>query len=261
MKAVRVTAQRGGTFDIAPLPLPTVQRKGAGDSASNMSRQPCDALRAIVLSDGPFKGLAAQPGSLLTFVVSGDLTLSAGQQSCALAPGDILLTDDPSASKITLDVRNQGRLLQVVVPSNWPQPDAKVQQPGTFIPRPGPTPKLKRLYEGKDGKAYFTEFRELFPDIRNRWSEPRPASGFRMISRETGETDWHPSGNGHLGFLSCGDMEVEVGGGGGAIEHFYAGDLSLAEDFNGQGHIVRAHGYIHLTNIHIELENLWPYKL
>ena len=272
MKAVRVSTHEGGTFDIGPLALPTAHRAGTADPAAyrrlangempkvNFGSQPSDVVRAISLDDGPFTGLASQPGALLTFVVSGDLMLTvAGCEPHPLQPGDILLTDGGSSSHVTLDVRNDGRLVQINVPSDWPATGAEVQQPGHFIPRKG-APKLRRMYKGDDDKAYFTEFRELFPAARNEWSSPRPVVGFRMVGWKDGEMDWHPSVIGQLGFLSCGEMEIEVGGGGGAIEHLYAGDISLAEDTTGQGHIVRARGYIHVTNIVIEPKDLWPYQ-
>lgn len=198
MKAVRVTADQDRTLNIAPLPLPAAHRTGEASAeryrqqskgqlprGSSFNPLPSDFLRAIVLSDGKFQGLASQPGSLLSFVISGDVTLIAGpSQTCQLGPGDILLTDERSSPCVTLDVRNQGRLLQIGVTTDWPGPEAEIQAPGTINPRRQPTPNIKRVYTGEDDKAYITEFAELFPNATNQWSTPRRITGFRMLGWE-----------------------------------------------------------------------------
>jgi hypothetical protein len=275
MKAVRVTALKDGSLTIAPLPLPTVHRKG--DTSAERYRQqsrgevprgnyfnpiPSNFLRAIVLSDGKFKGLAAgQAGSLLSFVISGNVTLIAGpSQTSELQPGDILLTDAKSSLEVTLDARNQGRLLQLDVAADWPGPEAEIQGPGTINPREGTAPNVKRVYKGKDDKAYFTEFAELFPSVSDRWSNPVKIAGFRMLCWEDGWMDYHPCVINQIGIVASGELEVEVGGGGGAKQVFRAGDLCLTEDRTGEGHRNRVSGAMHTTNLVIETENLWPYE-
>jgi hypothetical protein len=52
-------------------------------------------------------------------------------------------------------------------------------------------------------------------------------------------------------------MEMEVGGGGGAVEVFHAGDICLAEDRTGEGHIGRFRGVVHVVIMVVETENLW----
>jgi hypothetical protein len=127
MKAVRVSAEQDRTLNIVPLALPTAHRKGEASAeryrqqskgqlprGNSFNPLPSDFLRAIVLSDGRFGGLASQPGSLLSFVISGNVTLIAGpSQTCQLGPGDILLTDEKSSPHVALDVRSQSRLLQI----------------------------------------------------------------------------------------------------------------------------------------------------
>ena len=201
MKAIRVTAERDGNLKLAPLPLPTMHRKG--DTSAERYRQQSrgevprgnyfnpiasNALRAIRLSDGKFRGLASQPGSLLTFVTSGTVTVVTGpSQTSELMSGDILLTDGRSSSEVTLDVRDQCRLLQIDVATDWPGPDAEIQGPGTISPRQGSTPNIKRVYKGADDKAYFLEFPELFRDEPDLWSAPVKIAGFRMLC-DLGET-------------------------------------------------------------------------
>jgi len=225
---------------------------------ANFNPNPGDSLRAIVLSDGKFTGLASRAGTLLTFVVSGDLTLSTdSSQLCHLERGDILLTDGRSSS-VPIEARNQCRLVQIGVPAEWPGAGAEVQQPGTFFPRPsGRIPKLKRIYKGKDDRAYFTEFSELFPVALNEWGAPHAITGFRLLCWENGSMDWHPCVTNQLAIALAGEMEMEVGGGGGAVEVFHAGDICLAEDRTGEGHIGRFRGVVHVVIMVVETENLW----
>jgi hypothetical protein len=267
VKAVRVTADVSKTYHGAPLALPTGHRKGEVSAEgyrsgsiprANFNPNPADSLRAIVLSDGKFTGLASRPGTSLTFVISGDLTLSLdSSQLCHLGPGDILLTDGRSSS-VPIEVRNQCRLVQIGVPPDWPGAGAEVQQPGTLIPRPpGHAPKLKRIYKGEGDRAYFTEFSELFPEALNEWGAPHAISGFRLLCWENGSMDWHPCVTNQLAIALAGEMEMEVGGGGGAVEVFHAGDICLAEDRTGEGHIGRFRGVVHVVIMVVETENLW----
>lgn len=215
-------------------------------------------MRAIVLSDGGFTGLASRGGTLLTFVVSGDVTVACGSgEPSRLQPGNVLLTDD-TISSVPLEVRNQCRLMQIGVPAGWPGADALVQQPGTLIPRPpGRMPKLKRITKGEDGKAYFSEFSELFPETLDQWGTPHAITGFRMICWEDGYMDLHPCVTNQLAIVLAGDMEMGVGGGGGAVETFHAGNVCLAEDRTGEGHSGRFRGVVHVVIMVIETENLW----
>jgi hypothetical protein len=270
VKAVRITADVNKIYRVAPLALPTAQRKGvvAPDAyrqqasgaipRANFNPNPGDSVRAIALSDGKFTGLASRAGSLLTFVISGDVTISNGSSRlCHLEPGDILLTDGQSSS-VPLEVSNQCRLVQIGVPADWPGAGAEVQQPGTLIPHPpGRTPKLKRIYKGADDRAYFTEFPELFPKTLNEWGAPHAITGFRLLCWEDGSMDWHPCVTNQLAIALAGEMEMEVGGGGGAAEVFHAGDICLAEDRTGEGHIGRFRGVVHVVIMVIQTENLW----
>ena len=273
MKAIRVSAHQNGTLGITDLPLPTIQRKGVATAdryrqqstgeiprGKDFNPIPSNFLRAIVLSDGAFKGLASQPGALLSFVISGDVSLMAGaRQTAKLKPGDIFLVDGASAPEVVLDVRNQCRLLQIDVAADWPGPKAELQRPGTINPRQGTTTNIKRIYKGADDKAYFTEFQELFPDVPDQWSAPRQIAGFRMLCWEDGEMDFHPCVINQLGLVASGELEVEVGSGEKQI--FRAGDICLSEDRTGEGHLNRVRGAMHTTNFVIETEHLWPYEL
>jgi hypothetical protein len=276
MQAVRITTGPNDTYRMAPLALPTEQRKGVVSAEgyrrqasgaipqANFNPNRADSIRAIVLSDGTFSGLASDAGTLLTFVISGHMTLSSGVSKpsgsaplCRLDPGDILLTEGESSS-VPVDVRDQCRLVQIGVPAEWPGPGAEVQRPGTLIARPsGRGPKLKRIYKGADDKAYFGDFSQLFPEQPNRWGAAHALKGFRMLSWEDGSMDWHPCVTNQLAIALSGEMEMEVGGGGGAVETFHAGDICLAEDRTGEGHIGRFRGVVNVVIMVLETENLW----
>jgi hypothetical protein len=271
MKAICVSAHQNGKLMISDLPLPTIQRKGVAAAdryrqqstgeiprGKDFSPSAANSLRAIVLSDGVFKELASQPGALLSFVISGDVSLVAGsRQTSELKPGDIFLVDGVSAPQVVLEVRNQCRLLQIDVAAGWPGPKAELQRPGTIHPHQSITTNIKRIYTGADEKAYFTEFQELFADAPNQWSAPRAIAGFRMLCWEDGEMDFHPCVVNQLGLVASGELEVEVGNGDKQI--FHAGDICLSEDRTGQGHRNRVRGVMHITNVVIDTEHLWPY--
>jgi hypothetical protein len=270
MQAVRITADPNKTYRTAPLALPVQQRKGelspdgyrrqasGAIPRANFNPNPGDAVRTIALSDGKFTGLASRAGTLLTFVVSGDVTVTgASGEPCRLQPGDVLLTDEKSSS-IPLEVRNQCRLIQIGVPAGWPGAGAEFQQPGTLISRPASRmPKLKRINKGEDDKAYFSEFSELFPETLNQWSAPHAITGFRMICWEDGYMDLHPCVTNQFAIALAGEMEMGVGGGGGAVEVFHAGDVCIAEDRTGEGHSGRFRGVVHVVIMVLETENLW----
>jgi hypothetical protein len=270
VQAVRITADPNKTYRVAPLALPTEHRKGVVSAEgyrrqasgaiprANFNPNPADSVRAIALADGKFTGLASRVGTLLTFVISGDVTLSHGSsQLCRLEAGDILLTDGQSSS-VPVQVRNQCRLLQIGVPADWPGAGAEMQRPGTLIARPpGAAPKLKRICKGADERAYFSEFSQLFPLTLNEWGTPHAITGFRMLCWEDGSMDWHPCVTNQLAIALAGEMEMEVGGDGGAVETFHAGDICLAEDRTGEGHIGRFRGVVHVVIMVLETENLW----
>jgi len=271
MKSIQIVAQPDGTCQLSPLPLPTIRRTGAADAEgyrrqargeaprADFNPNPSDALRSIRLSRGHFTDLATQEGALLNFVISGRPRLVIGTGGCELDPGDIFLADAGSAAQIALEVGEESRLIQIGVGADWPGATAEVPDGGTHTARSGSAPKLKRLYTGDDDKTYYAEFPELFPAQPDQWSPPTPIVGFRMLRWEDGFMDWHPGVINQFAILSSGEMRFEVGGGGGAFEIFRAGDICLAEDRTGEGHLNRVSGVSYVTIIVIETENLWPW--
>jgi hypothetical protein len=271
MKALRVTMQPNGELTIAPLPLPAERRHGVGEvehyrrqargemPIGNYGPEPGDFLRSITLLDGRFEGLATQPGSLLTYVISGELTLMPGSpQACQLQPGDIFLMDGSSAPKTVLDVRDGGRLVQIGVASDWPRPEAQLLDAGTPNPRGEHAPNFKRIHTSENEKAYFTEFPEIFSDPPGQWSIPRPILGFRVLTWVDGSVDFHPNVVNQMGIILAGQLDLEASGDG-RKESFRPGDICLTEDITGVGHRNRALGIMRVSTIVIPTEHLWSW--
>jgi quercetin dioxygenase-like cupin family protein len=269
MKAVHISANAGG-IHVRPLPLPAVYRKGDAPAEyfrrqasgeipkAEQNLSPAAFVRTIIVRDGRFTGLASAPGALLTFVVSGELSLPSGAaQATQLVSGDVFLVDADIAPRIVLNARDSCRLIQVGVAPDWPGPEAKLQVPGTATPRKAAKPNIKRLYQGEDDRTYFSEFPELFAAPPNEWSAPCAATGFRFMCWEDGFIDWHPEVVNNLAIFLSGELELESGGGSGAVEVFHAGDVCLAQDRTGEGHIDRTRGVTHVALIVVETEHLW----
>ena len=101
--------------------------------------------------------------------------------------------------------------------------------------------KVTRLYTGPDGESHFEDIDIPLKDndMVDRRSELVEATGF--IFRETsGELslDWHNARRRQFVITLEGQVEVVVGDG--TKRQFGPGDIMLAEDTTGRGHISRA---------------------
>jgi hypothetical protein len=270
MRAFEITA---GTT-IRPLPLPSTYRTG-DVPAEHFRRQatgevptvvanlsPARFVRSIALKEGRFAGLTSGagslPGSLLTFVVAGALTLTTGEgRTTSLLPGDLFLVDELSVARIGVGARGNCRLVQVGVPPDWPGPEAKVQGPGTLTRRDAGAVKTRRIHKGSDDEfAYCREFPELFSSPPNEWSAARPVAGLRFMCWENGFIDWHPEVVNNLALFLSGELEVETSGDR-LVNVFHAGDVCLTADRTGVGHIVRCRGVTHIALVVMNTKDLW----
>lgn len=261
MKAIRVSASAGARYEVSSFGLPAVHRRGSPCFLSRPRRPPesaqADGLRTIRLTGGRF-GLASQPGRLLTFVISGQLTIDPEPADpITLEAGDILLTEGGSADHLPASASRSCHLIQIGLPEGWPGEVAPLDVPGTIIPRNGEMPNVKRLFTGRDGKSHFTRFPELFASVPDRWSAPVPVGGFRILCWENGGLGWHPGNARQLAIFLSGETQVEVGGGGGAIEIFRAGDICLGMDCIGQGHSDRALGAAYSVLLTVQADHHW----
>jgi hypothetical protein len=265
MRAFEITA---GTT-IRPLPLPSLHRTG-DVPAEHFRRQatremptvvpdlsPARFVRSIALEDGRFAELQSGPDSLLTFVVSGTLTVTMrGGETTSLLPGDLFLADALSAAHLGVTAQDRCRLIQVGVQSDWPGPEAKIQGPGTPTRRDPGGVKIKRIYKGDDDLAYCREFTELFAAPPREWSAPRPVAGIRFMCWENGFIDWHPEVVNNLALFLSGELEVETSGDR-VVSVFRTGDVCLTTDRTGVGHIVRCRGVTHIAVVVMKTEDLW----
>ncbi len=100
--------------------------------------------------------------------------------------------------------------------------------------------KLTRIFTGDDGKSHFDDIEyDLSPSGIGFLSETIPAKG--MVLRETPgdyDLDFHPAPRRQ--FIINLDAAVEITVGDGTKRVIGPGELFLAEDTTGQGHISRA---------------------
>lgn len=101
--------------------------------------------------------------------------------------------------------------------------------------------KVTRLYTGGDGESHFEDIDIPLEDAGDigRLSELEEATG--IIFRETSseyDYDWHNAPRRQYIIMLDGAVDVEIGDG--TVRRFSTGDVLLAEDTTGRGHISRA---------------------
>jgi len=102
--------------------------------------------------------------------------------------------------------------------------------------------KIVRLYTGADHESHFEDIEiELHPIRDMAASALQPAHGimFRVAS-PTHLSSYHPAPRRQYVITLSGQVEIETGDG--TIRRFGAGDVMLAEDTTGRGHITRVVG-------------------
>ena len=103
--------------------------------------------------------------------------------------------------------------------------------------------KITRVYTGDDGESHFEDVEVEYGPLNNQASnsELQPATG--VIFRKTaGDFDWdfHTAPRRQYVVILQGIMEVEVSDG--STHRINPGEILLAEDTTGKGHITRAVG-------------------
>lgn len=101
--------------------------------------------------------------------------------------------------------------------------------------------KVTRLYTGDDGESHFQEEEIPLEDAGDigRLSETMEATG--IIFRETPPDynySWHNAPRRQYIIMLEGSVDVEIGDG--TVRRFDPGDVLLAEDTTGRGHISRS---------------------
>jgi hypothetical protein len=102
--------------------------------------------------------------------------------------------------------------------------------------------KIVRLYTGADNESHFEEI-EVALEFkgRNGFSELQPADGVIFRRALTSHlSNYHPAPRRQYIITLAGQVEIETGDG--TIKRFGPGDVMLAEDTTGRGHITRVVG-------------------
>jgi hypothetical protein len=102
--------------------------------------------------------------------------------------------------------------------------------------------KIVRLYTGTDNESHFEDIEiGLTSAGHMRASELQPAHGITFRSaRPDHFSNYHPAPNRQYVITLSGQVEIETGDG--TIRRFGPGDVMLAEDTTGRGHITRVIG-------------------
>lgn len=98
---------------------------------------------------------------------------------------------------------------------------------------------IVRIYAGDDGQSHFEDL-DLPAEPVQRIATK---SGEDLVFRKSAEnsfSDWHSPSRRQYLFVIEGSMEVTVGDG--SSRRFHPGDVLLAEDMTGQGHVTKSVG-------------------
>lgn len=94
--------------------------------------------------------------------------------------------------------------------------------------------KVTRLFSGSDGESHFEE-------IDVPMERLQLARGIFLRQTPPGDVqDWHPAPRRQYVITLSGESEIEIAGG--IRRRFRAGDIMLADDTTGRGHITRTLG-------------------
>ena len=108
-------------------------------------------------------------------------------------------------------------------------------------------PKMWRVYSGADGRSHIAELpltMKPFTDTEGAHGETSPmhaAAGIAFRVAPPGYVlDWHCAPRRQYSISLSGTAEIEVGDG--TVARVGPGDVVLAEDLTGQGHVTRVVG-------------------
>jgi hypothetical protein len=108
-------------------------------------------------------------------------------------------------------------------------------------------PKILRVYSGTDGQSHIAELpldTRPFKDVEGAHGEGtplQPATGISFRVSQPGYVlDWHCAPRRQYSISLSGSAEIEVGDG--TVARVGPGDVVLAEDLTGRGHITRVVG-------------------
>jgi hypothetical protein len=102
--------------------------------------------------------------------------------------------------------------------------------------------KITRLYTGNDGESHFEEIEVEFKFMgKSETSSLQEATGIVLRRAPAGYVQpWHPAPRRQYVITLSGQAEIEIGDG--TKRCFGPGDIMLADDTTGRGHITRVVG-------------------
>lgn len=102
--------------------------------------------------------------------------------------------------------------------------------------------RIVRIYTGSDRQSHFEEI-ELSFEAGERLQTTKLQAATEVVFRRApaGQVlDWHPAPRRQYVVTLSGEWDIECGNG--TVRRFRPGDVMLAEDLTGQGHISRVVG-------------------
>lgn len=114
---------------------------------------------------------------------------------------------------------------------------------------------ITRLYTGPDGESHFEDVDIPFKDTRHAEQRSDPINATSITFREARnefKLDWHPAPRRQYLITLKGQVEITIGDG--TRRLFGPGDIMLAEDTTGRGHISRVVGDEPRVSIVVTLE-------
>lgn len=246
--------QASGAIDPEPFRI-----AASGGAPLRDSMAPSGGMRTVHLPPGQRVPLFDLASPLLTFVMTGSVELDTIDRGpLRLGRGDVFLMEAGGPRDDVVHTAGDCRLLQVMVDADWPGPKARPARAEIGLLAVPPEPLFKRMSKGADARSRFSEFAGLFGPP-GRWSAVRPVAGLRFIAMADDTfIDWHPEVTNNLVVVMSGGLELEVGGAGGDVQVFWPGDVCLAEDRTGEGHIDRVHGHVQVCVLVMDDAHLWP---
>lgn len=270
MLVTRLRAAEGAPVSVESVRLPVeiapksidadVYRRRAAGEAPLEERQfiPASSVSTIVLSndDDLSAALADQQG--LVVIANGEVHLdSASGVRSVLGPGDMFAVE-PGLTQGSLSHAGECRLVRVATDALLHGTGEPVTDGprGTASRREHPA-NAKVMYKSDDDVSFFRDFPALFSQARAAWSAEVPVAGLLLKQFADGTfVDWHPEVVNVFLVVLTGELELEVSGDG-AVEIFRPGDVCLASDRTGVGHIDRMRGETTLALLVVEDIEAW----
>jgi quercetin dioxygenase-like cupin family protein len=248
VKSLSIKTAADKEIDVVPISLPMFPMRLASDMWTGADDRPkglpSKAVQCLRLRE---TGWVLEDVQQLICVLTGELSVAA--KKVALTSGDTILIEKGLQPKDVFSFSDDCSILSLHVPDWVPEAAlaAQTEAPPASAPRKA---NFKWLYSGADTQSYFSEFNECFDETRGWGAKTRPVYSTIIVEMADGFfMDWHAEGANNIVLVLCGELELETAGGGGDIQRFGPGDICVAVDRTGQGHIDRAHGRTVLANV------------